>query len=635
MIARVYVDVPVPQLDHLFDYLIPAELQDQAKPGIRVKVPFSGRQLSGYIVELVDSSDRDKLLPITKIVSKEVVLPPASVELFRSVADHCAGTFADVARLAIPPRVSRVEKASTTWMEPQVIQEPCSLDLYPQGTNLRQAFRAGKTPRVAWTLAPVANQVGDWANGLAGLVADTVANHRRVLVLVPDEADCTRVLTTIKAVINPEAVVCLSAEKGLSARYAAFLAATRGQAWVVVGNRSAAYTPLPDLGLIAIWDESDAAFTERHYPYPSLRDIIAIRSSQTKTGVVFAGYSRSTSIQQWVKKSWLGEIGFDAQAHKATSVMRIASQDERSLDRDKMAHSSRIPHDVFSVITAGLARGPVLVWVPWLGGRRNFICRRCGLAMRCDCSGSFAETQAGVVICGICGRQDWTCACGSTGWRAVTIGSARTAEELAAAFPKVPVLKSDSTGKIEQIEPDPAIIIATPGCEPHCDGGYAAAVVLDGKAFLSRPDLWAGEEAVRRWLNLTALVRSRRDGGTVLIVGPSQDRAVQAVVRLDAAGFADRELADREEAGFPPARRMAIFTGSQQEVDEVAQQLSKAGYIDLLGPIPGDETRLIARSAVGRGEDFARLLTKLAIDRAQSNRGSKLTWRLDMDWQSE
>lgn len=647
MIAQVAVDTGVPHLDHPFDYTVPESMQDQVRVGIRVKVRFSGRSLPGFVVSVSDSSDQDKLVPISSVVSTEQVMPPSSVELIRAVADHCAGTFMDVARLAIPPRVAKAEKAGDTAGsgEPLTVDpgemgepQPVSLDSYPAGTSLRQAVRQGKSPRVAWTLVPVCAPVGDWADGLAGLAADTLLSGRSALILVPDAKDCARAVEAASAVVGGRHVVSLSADKGPQARYSAFLAAERGQARVLVGTRAAVYTPMDNLGLITVWEEADASFAEPHFPYPALRDIVAIRASQVRAGVVFASYSRSTPIQNWVEKGWLREISMPGpQTSFLAPLVRAASQDDRSLDRDPAARVSRLPHDAFTAIRTGLESGPVLVWVPWLGNRRNFMCSQCGQPMRCACGGGFEETSAGVVCCRICGASatQWRCACGSTRWRAVTIGSARTAEELASAFKNHRVVRSDSAHRVDSVDPVPSIVISTPGCEPHAESGYAAAVILDAAGFLSRPDIDVAEEAVRRWLAAISLVRPGKDGGSAWIVGPGGDRAIQAVLRIDPVGFAARELEDRRQAGFPPATRMATFTSDEAGLDEVAQTLSAAGYVEMLGPLQQDESdqsRLIARVPASRGEDFARLLQTMASGRSQGKRTSKLTWRLDPDW---
>jgi hypothetical protein len=74
-------------------------------------------------------------------------------------------------------------------------------------------------------------------------------------------------------------------------------------------------------------------------------------------------------------------------------------------------------------------------------------------------------------------------------------------------------MRSDSTNRIDRLPSDPAIVIATGGCEPIVDAGYSAAIILDAQGFLSRPDLRAGEEAVRLWLRVVSqphhLIQSR------------------------------------------------------------------------------------------------------------------------------
>ena len=94
--------------------------------------------------------------------------------------------------------------------------------------------------------------------------------------------------------------------------------------------------------------------------------------------------------------------------------------------------------------------------------------------------------------------------------------------------------------------------MATPGAEPVADGGYAAALLLDGWALLGRPDLRAVEEALRRWMGAAALVRPAADGGRVVVLADSGHPAVQALVRWDPATLAERELAERAELHLPP-----------------------------------------------------------------------------------
>jgi primosomal protein N' (replication factor Y) len=128
--------------------------------------------------------------------------------------------------------------------------------------------------------------------------------------------------------------------------------------------------------------------------------------------------------------------------------------------------------------------------------------------------------------------------------------------------------------------------VATPGAEPAVDGGYAAAVLLDGWALLGRSSLRAAEEALRRWMNAAALVQPGPDGGSVVIVASAGLPAVQALIRWDPVTFAGRELAERRELRFPPAARMAALSGPHDAVRALLDTAELPAGAEILGPVP-------------------------------------------------
>src|SRR6516165_2965353 len=95
----------VPHLDRDFDYLVPAELSDDAQPGVRAKVRFNGRLVDAFILERRSDTDHSgKLGWLDKVVSAEPVLTTEVRRLAEAVAARYAGTRPDVLRLAVPPR---------------------------------------------------------------------------------------------------------------------------------------------------------------------------------------------------------------------------------------------------------------------------------------------------------------------------------------------------------------------------------------------------------------------------------------------------------------------------------------------------------------------------------------------------
>jgi primosomal protein N' (replication factor Y) len=155
-VARVLVDVPLAHLDRPFDYLVTAEQAEAAQPGVRVRVRFAGRLVDGFVLGRAESSEHQgRLAPLHKVVSAEPALSPEIARLAREVADHYAGSVADVLRLAVPPRHARTEAkehppAPVTPARP----DPGSWERYPRGQALLDAVHNGATARAAWTALP-------------------------------------------------------------------------------------------------------------------------------------------------------------------------------------------------------------------------------------------------------------------------------------------------------------------------------------------------------------------------------------------------------------------------------------------------------------------------------------------------
>jgi len=167
--------------------------------------------------------------------------------------------------------------------------------------------------------------------------------------------------------------------------------------------------------------------------------------------------------------------------------------------------------------------------------------------------------------------------------RAAAIGSERTEQELGRAFPGVVVRRSDADKPITEVSDAPAIVIATPGAEPIASGGYVAGVILDARGELERPGLRSAQEALRRWMHAGALVRPR---GEVVITADLALAPVQALVRWDAAWFAERELLERAQSGLPPVSRAAAVTGDPAAIDALIAGVHLPTTARLLGPDP-------------------------------------------------
>jgi primosomal protein N' (replication factor Y) len=615
------VDVPLAHLDRPFDYLVPSELADSAQPGTRVRVRFAGQLVDGWLLERVESSTHSgRLTYLERLVSPERVLAPEVARLARVVADRYAGGLADVLRLAVPPRHARVE-AQVPATEPASSEpassEPAAAEAdgrgwrdYPAGPGFLRALADGRNPRAVWSALP-----GEaWAVRFAEAVAATVRGGRGVVAVVADARDLDRLDAALTAELGAGRHVALSAALGPARRYRAFLAARRGQVPVVIGTRAAMFAPVERLGLVAIWDDGDDLHSDPRAPYPHARDVLLTRAQLDDAAVLVAGHARTAEAQLLVETGWAKEIVADRATVRARTPQVTPTGDDPQLARDPAAATARLPSLAWEVARAALrADAPVLVQVPRRGYLPSVACATCRAPARCaHCSGPLALRSATATpSCHWCGRvaAAYACPqCGGQRLRAAVVGARRTAEELGRAFPGVPVRTSGREEVLSAVPAEAGLVVATPGAEPvAAAGGYGAVLLLDSWALLTRADLRAGEEALRRWLAAAALARPAAAGGRVVLVADGALVPVQALLRWDPAWFAARELAERRELGFPPAARMASLTGPPEAVADLLAATRLPAGAELLGPVPAGEgqERMLVRVARGQAAAMA------------------------------
>lgn len=623
-VAQVCVDVPLPHLDRSFDYLVPEEMRDAAVPGARVQVRFAGKDRAGFVLaRSTTSAHHGRLAPLRRVVSALPVLTPEVHALARAVADYYAGTLNDVLRLAVPPRHAGTEKAylerhGTEHPAPPAVAPPAgeAWERYTGGPAFLRHLAAGESPRAVWTALP-----GPWAAAVAEAAQATVASGRGVLVVVPTARQVDAAAAALAAALPGVPLATLQADDGPARRYRSFLRILTGQARVVVGTRAAAFAPVADLGLTVCWDDGDDRLAEPRAPYPHARQVLALRAQQAGAALLVGGYARSVEAQLLLEQGWARPVAAPRQVVRAATP-RVEAPTAVDLAAEGPAAAARIPHPAWRLVKAALEEGPVLVQVARHGYVPVVACARCRTPARCAaCHGPLRLDAAGSHLsCGWCGRPavDRPCPeCGSTAVRAHRVGSGRTAEELGRAFPSVPVVASSATapqGVVAEVDARPRLVVATPGAEPAAAEGYAAALLLDAAAATSRPELWAGAEALRRWLGAAALVRPT---GRVMLLGDPAPVPAQALVRWDPAWFAERELGERAELAFPPAARLAAVQGPSAAVASFLDHVDLDGA-EVLGPVPlgEEEVRALVRVPRRRGTELSRALAHAAAARS-------------------
>ncbi|WDZ82339.1 primosomal protein N' [Micromonospora cathayae] len=491
---------------------------------------------------------------------------------------------------------------------------------YPAGPGFLRALTDGRAARAVWSALPGE----DWPARFAEAAAATVRGGRGVVAVVADARDLDRLDAALTVALGPDRHVALSAALGPARRYRAFLAARRGRVPVVVGTRAAMFAPVARLGLVAVWDDGDDLHAEPRAPYPHAREVLLTRAQLGDAAVLVGGYARTAEAQLLVETGWARELVAARETVRARTPAIAPTGDDPQLARDPAAATARLPSLAWTTARDALrADTPVLVQVPRRGYLPSVSCAECRAPARCPhCAGPLALPSArGAPACRWCGRvaAAYACPeCGGRRLRAAVTGARRTAEELGRAFPGVPVRTSGREEVLARVPGGAGLVVATPGAEPVAEGGFGAVLLLDSWALLTRADLRAGEETLRRWLAAAALARPAADGGRVVVVADGALAPVQALLRWDPAWFAARELAERRELGFPPAVRMASVTGSAAAVADLLAEARLPEQAEVLGPVPAadDRERMLVRVPRGRAAALAGALHAAAGVRA-------------------
>jgi primosomal protein N' (replication factor Y) len=555
-IARVAIVSPLPQLDRLFDYQIPEELESLARVGVRVKVLFGNRKttLDAFIVEIIEASAFEgKLSKIIEITSVAPVLDPMIYKLCRAIADRQAASLGEVLRLAIADRSIAIEKK---WLE----------DFAPPSSRPVN----GNPKRISKLVRPVILQgMPSWVQEITARVIPIVESGRSVIILVPDFRDQALVLAALEKVLMTEQIVDYSSVQSKSKRYASFLRCISNSASVVIGSRSAVYAPVNNLQEIIIWDDGDLNHLEPSSPYSHTRELSLVRQMVQSCNLTFLSHARSTEMQRLIS------MGFVEDSTEAFPIPKIAHS-ETDIRVDSLA---------WQTIRAAVEQGPVLVQVASKGNATSAYCSNCNERATCkSCNGPIWLDSRNQQRCRWCNTSnlDYSCqTCGSATLKQGKPGSGRTASEFGKSFPGVQIIESNYESKVEKVSKPKTLVISTPGAEPFAENGYSAVIILDAKSALAKDSLKATEEAVRQWSNAIALMGAE---GRAVLVGVAGTLGTKFSL-WSQAEISAHELATRNELRFPPAVRLASIGAEKDTMTKVVERLNQMQNLELLGPI--------------------------------------------------
>jgi primosomal protein N' (replication factor Y) len=406
-----------------------------------------------------------------------------------------------------------------------------------------------------------------------------------VIVLVPEIALTPQ--TVARFLGRFEGVAVLHSGLTAAQRHQQWRRIREGQARIVVGARSAIFAPLEKLGLIIVDEEHEYSYKQDQLPRYHARDVAVKRGHLCGIPVVLG--SATPSLESYYnavrrKTYHLIELPERVMGLKLPRVQIVDMTEERRHRQGVHLMSQRLEQ----LIEHALQReGQVLLLLNRRGYANYIACpdHRCGWMQHCEyCDASMvyhkdaALPLGGLVRCHHCNAEQMLPQLCPVCSRKVTVfglGVQRVEEELLRKFPKYltpdQLLRMDSdtmrTGQdyFESLEKfrrgQVKVLVGTQMIAKGLDFPNVRVVgVISGDTSLNMPDFRASE----RTFQLIAQVAGRagRAGesamaSVVVQTFNPEDPSINAAAEHDYPGFAEREMTIREEAGLPPATRMA------------------------------------------------------------------------------
>lgn len=609
-VARVVLDTPLPQLDHIFEYAIPESLRQIDLTGYLVSVPLrSGKRFAhAYVIEVADSASfTGKLSSIDAVVSSRPVLLSSTYSLALKVSQRQAGVVSDVLRLIIPQRYVRAEKS---FVPPTLPTLP-DVDL----TQQPRPFSEQRTAALYPSYLP-ASRTQQWVSDFTTTAIHNIHNGKSTVLCVPDFRNIASLEKSLHQAGYSEVFIRLDSSISGQERYVNYLRSIQQTPVIILGNRSAVLSPAHNLGSILVWDESDQNMTEQHAPYFSVRDAALIRQQIEECSLVFGSYSRSVFIERLVSLGWLSEKPFSY-----NDGPRIIASDSMV---ETEAFMERMPSIALTTAKKALKNGPVLIQVASPGFTGSLACSVCREKAMCsDCSGLLSlPHKSSQPQCRQCGRLDTTWRCGhchNTSFRYLQSGSEKTAEDIGKMFPGSHIIISDGNHLVTEVLNKPSVVIATPGAEPDAPQGYSAVILLDGQRHLLRDIPDAEDQYLRHCSQAIAQCQQK---GEVIVVGSG--KAFGDVIAFHQYRYwAQTELAERTALGLPPSVRSASLEGHAKTITHVLETLSSQ-MTRSFGPFvtPQGHSRAMFFFEYRHGDDVAKALKALIITSASKPRQS-------------
>ena len=704
MFADVIVDIQHEKLDKIFQYRIPASMEDRLEPGMEVLVPFGkgNRQIKGYVTGISETCDYDlsKVKEIIEIPERGMEIEAKLVALAAWMKANYGGTMIQSLKTVLPIKqkenakvkkrlrllldeetgkrqlhyyLEKNQKARARLMAALLDDPLLEYELVTKKLNItmpviraleEQGVLAVETEQVFRTPVKQTEQKAqeitytpeqknviecfrqDYTEGLRKtylihgvtgsgktevymeMIRTVVDQGKQAIVLIPEIAlTYQTVMRFYRRFGNRVAI--MNSRLSAGERYDQMMRAKAGQVDVMIGPRSALFTPFPDLGLIVIDEEHEPTYKSEQTPRYHARET-AIRRAETEGASVVLG--SATPSMEAMYRARRGEyVLFEMKNRSRMQQMaEVYTVDMR--EELKNGNRSILSTKLKELMEDRLEKGEQIMLFLNRRGYSGFIsCRECGHVVKCPhCDVSLSVHRDGKMRCHYCGyEQPKITVCPECGSRYIgefRAGTQQIEDMVRETFPQARVLRMDMD-TTRQKDAHEKILSAFANEEADVLVGTQMIVkghdfpnvtlvgVLAADMSLYTGDYRSGERTFQLLTQAAGRAgRGERPGEAVIQTYDPSHYAIETAAKQDYKAFYEEEIRYRELMGYPPAEQLlAVFVSGEDEallekgchylreyILRVIRHLSGAGSIKGGSPdVQTDRTGAYAAGVIG------------------------------------
>ncbi len=595
------VAIPVP-LHNTFDYLC----KEKVGIGSRVKVPFGNKKVTGIVLSHKDKSSFKKLREVEEVIDHEVLLSKEILAFLSWSANYYHHPIGEVLSNAIPKNLRNGKPA--VIKKPSTVHDKVLLNNFELTTEQNFAINE--------VLKSSSKFNGFLLHGVTGsgktevylsITEQLLKQGKQVLVLVPEIGLTPQMISRFEQRIK-DRVVAVHSQLNDTQKQDAYLMAKGGDAKVILGTRSAIFTPIPNLGLVIVDEEHDSSFKQQSNFRYSARDLSFMRAKFANVPLILGTATPSLETLKNVIEKKLVRLTLTSRPGEAimpsVDLIDMRSQPSEPLSKPLIA---RIKHH--------LSTGKqVMLFINRRGYAPIYYCTECDWQSECTSCDSKLVYHRSInrLKCHHCGLEkspESSCpSCNSHELKILGYGTERLEENLESFFPSTEVIRidRDTTRKkkafathLKKINSgEPCIIVGTQMlAKGHDFSNLAFVGILDVDVGLMSTDFRATEHLAQLLVQVSGRCGRGNYKGEVNIQTRYPNHPLFNYVKDSRyIEYAKTLLTERKDTKLPPFAHQALICANAKNKNSAESFLTEAAQlinsieiesVEVWGPVPG------------------------------------------------